>query len=116
MLDAFSHLSSMPDQHLEKKMSISIKFERLNVRIPIPIYCSFGQLNLSFYKMDLQSLETVEQTTETIKNGKKKWTKDEVQDSMELFEEKPCLWDIFFERVHNKGGERKSLCRIDGTF
>ena len=52
--------------------------------MPIRIYCSFGQLFLSFYKMDSQSGETVEQTKETIKNGTKKWTDDEVQDLIEL--------------------------------
>ena len=76
-------------------MSISIKFERLNVRMPIRIYCSFSQLFFSFYKMDSQRGETVKQTKETIKNGKKKWTDDEVQDLIELLQEKPCLWDIF---------------------
>ena len=45
--------------------------------------------------MDSLSGETVEQTKETIKNGKKKWTNDEVQDLFELLKEKPCLWDIF---------------------
>ena len=45
--------------------------------------------------MDSLSGETVEQTKETIKNGKKKWTNDEVQDLFELLEEKLCLWDIF---------------------
>ena len=63
---------------LERKMSISIKFERLNVRMPIRMHCLFGQLFLSFYKMDSQSGETIEQTKETIKNDKKKWTDDEV--------------------------------------
>ena len=67
-------------------------------------------------QMDSQSGETVEQTKETIKNGKKKWVDDKVQDLMELLEEKPCLWDFFFERVHKKVGERKSLCRIGETF
>ena len=38
---------------------------------------------------------TVEQTKETIENGQKKWTDDEVQDLNELLEEKPCLWDMF---------------------
>ena len=46
-------------------------------------------------QMDSQSGETVEQTKETIKNGKKKWVDDKVQDVMELLEEKPCLWDFF---------------------
>ena len=45
--------------------------------------------------MDSQSGETVEQTKETIKNGKKKWTDDEVQNLIELLEEEPCLWNIF---------------------
>ena len=49
----------------------------------------------SFYKMGSQSGETVGQTKETFKNGKKKWTDDKVQDLIELFEEKSCLWDIF---------------------
>ena len=73
MLDAFSRASSMLDQQ----------------------FSSFGRLLLSFSKMDSLSGETVEQTKETIKNGKKKWTNDEVQDLFELLEEKPCLWDIF---------------------
>ena len=34
--------------------------------------------------MDLQSGERVEQTKEAIKNGKKKWTDDEVQDLNQL--------------------------------
>ena len=63
--------------------------------MPIRIYCSFGQLFLLFYKIDSQSEETVEQTKETIKNGKKKWTDGEIQDLTELLEEKPCLWDSF---------------------
>ena len=41
--------------------------------------------------MDSQSGET----KETIKNGKKKWTDDEVHDSIEILEEKPWFWDIF---------------------
>ena len=45
--------------------------------------------------MDSQSGETAEQTKETIKNGKKKWTDDKVRDLIELLEEKSCLWDIF---------------------
>ena len=45
--------------------------------------------------MDSLSGETVEQTKETIKNDKMKWTNDEVQDLFELLKEKPCLWDIF---------------------
>ena len=73
MLDAFSRASSMLDQQ----------------------FSSFGRLLLSFSKMDSLSGETVEQTKETIKNGKKKWTNDEVQDLFELLEEKLCLWDIF---------------------
>ena len=52
--------------------------------MPIRIYCSFGQLLLLFYKMDSQSRETVEQTKKTIKNSKKKWTDDEVQNLNEL--------------------------------
>ena len=88
---------------LERKISISINFERLNVRMRIRIYCSFGQLFLSFYKNDSQSGETtVEQTKETIKNGKKKWTVDEVQDLIELLEEKPCLWNSFSNEYTKK--------------
>ena len=68
----------------QKKMSISTKFERLN-----------GQSFLLFYKMDSQIGETVEQTKGTIKNCKKKWTDNEVQDLIELLVDKPCLWDIF---------------------
>ena len=34
--------------------------------------------------MDSQSRETVEQTKKTIKNSKKKWTDDEVQDLNQL--------------------------------
>ena len=63
--------------------------------MPIRIYCPFGQLFLSFYKMVSQSGEVVEQTKETIKNGKNKWTYDEVQDLIELLKEKPCSWNIF---------------------
>ena len=72
--------------------------------MPIRICYSFGQLFLSFYKMDSQRGETVERSKETIKNGKKKLTDDEVQDLTELLE------------LHKKGGERKGLCIIDGTF
>ena len=73
MLDAFSRVSNMLDQQ----------------------FSSVGRLFLSFSKMDSLSGETVEQTKETIKNGKMKWTNDEVQDLFELLKEKPCLWDIF---------------------
>ena len=73
MLDAFSRVSNMLDQQ----------------------FSSVGRLFLSFSKVDSLSGETVEQTKETIKNGKKKWTNDEVQDLFELLKEKPCLWDIF---------------------
>ena len=56
--------------------------------MPIRIYHSFCQLFLSFHKMDSESGETVE-------NGEKKRTDDEVQDLIELLKEKPCLWNIF---------------------
>ena len=56
--------------------------------MPIRIYCSFGQLFLSFYKMDLESEETLKQIKETIKSDKKKWADDEVRDLTELLEEK----------------------------
>ena len=59
--------------------------------MPIRIYCSLGQLFFSFYKMDSQRGETVKQTKKTIKNGKNKWTDDEVQDLIELLQVKPCL-------------------------
>ena len=86
MLDAFSRVFNPTcwTNILERKMPISIKFKRLNVRMPIRIYCSFGQLFPLFYKIDSQSGETVEQTKETIKNGTKKWTDDEVQDLIKL--------------------------------
>ena len=45
--------------------------------------------------MGSQRGETVEETKETIKNDKKKWTDDEVQDLNELLGEKPCLSDSF---------------------
>ena len=32
---------------------------------------------------------------ETVENGEKKRTDDEVQDLIELLKEKPCLWNIF---------------------
>ena len=73
MLDAFSRVSNMLDQQ----------------------FSSVGRFFLSFSKVDSLSGETVEQTKETIKNGKMKWTNDEVQDLFELLKEKPCLWDIF---------------------
>ena len=71
-------------------MSTPIKFRSLNVPIPIRIYFSFGQLFLSFYRMDSQRGEKVE------------WTDDEVQDLIELLEEKPCLWDIFSNEYTKK--------------
>ena len=52
--------------------------------------------------MDSQSGETVEQTKENIKNGKKKWTDDEAQDLTELPEEKPWLWDNFANKSEKK--------------
>ena len=52
--------------------------------------------------MDSQSGETVEQTKENIKNGKKKWTDDEAQDLTELPEEKPWLWDNFANNSEKK--------------
>ena len=35
------------------------------------------------------------QSGQTVENGEKKWTDDEVQDLIELLKEKPCLWNIF---------------------
>ena len=32
---------------------------------------------------------------ETLKNDKHKWTDDEVKYLIDLYESKPCLWDIF---------------------
>ena len=51
--------------------------------------------------MDLQSGETIDQTMEIIKNGKRKWTDDEVQVLIELLEEKLC--GIFFRTSIQKG-------------
>ena len=90
----------------------SIKFERLNVRMPIRIYCPFGQLFLSFYKMDSQSGETVEQTKETIKNGKKKWADDGFQDLSEVLEEKPCLWDIFLNEYTKREVNKRAYAEL----
>ena len=97
---------------LERKMPISIKFERLNVRMPIRIYCPFGQLFLSFYKMVSQSGEIVEQTKETIKNGKSKWTYDEVQDLIELLKEKPCSWDIFSNNYTKREVKERTYAKL----
>ena len=97
-------------------MSVSIKFERLNVRMPIRIYCSFGQLFLSFYKMDSQNGETVEQTKETAKNGKKKWTNDEVQDLIQLLEEKPCLQDIFSNEYTKREVKERAYAELVEHF
>ena len=55
-----------------------------------------------FTKWILKSGETVEQTKENIKNGKKKWTDDEAQDLTELPEEKPWLWDNFANKSEKK--------------
>ena len=55
-------------------------------------------------------------TKENIKNGKKKWIDDKVQDLIELLEEKPFFVGYFFEQVHKEGGERKNLDRIGGIF
>ena len=97
-------------------MSISIKFERLNVRMPIRIYCSFGQLFLSFYKMDSQSGERADQTKETIKNGKKKWRDDEVQDLIDLLEEKPCLCDILSNEYNKREVKERAHAELAKHF
>ena len=56
----------------------------------------FVRLVVSFVLQNgFQNGGTVEQTKETIENGQKKWTDDEVQDLNKLLEEKPCLWDMF---------------------
>ena len=52
--------------------------------------------------MDSQNGERVEQRKETIKNGKKKWTDDEVQDLTELLQKKTCLWDIFSNKYFKR--------------
>ena len=93
---------------LERKMSISIKCDSPNARIPIRIYCSFSELFLSFHNIDLQNGETVEQTKETIKNGKKKWTDDEVQGLTELLQKKTCLWDIFLNEYTKREVEERA--------
>ena len=90
MLDPFSGASNMLNQHFKRKMSISIKFEHLNVRMPIRIYCSFGQLFLSFYKMNLQSGEALEQTKETIK----KW-----QEEMDIWNYFISSYDFLWSNI-----------------
>ena len=89
-------------------MSILVKFESSNARMPIWIYCLFGELFLSFYNIDSQNGETVEQTKETVKNGKKKWTDDEVQDLTELLQKKTCLWDIFLNEYTKREVEKRA--------
>ena len=66
--------------------------------------------------MDSQGGETVEQTKETIKNGKKKQTDDEVQDLIELREEKPCLWDIFSNEYTKSQEKERTYAELAEHF
>ena len=81
--------------HHFRKMSIYIIFECLNIRMPIRIYCSFGQLFLSF----LQNGFAKWRDSRTNNRNYQKWQKE--IDRWSLIEGKPCLWDIFFERVQS---------------
>ena len=93
---------------LERKMSISIKFERLNVRMPIWIYCLSGQLFLSFYKMNSKSGETVEQTKKTVKKGKKKWQMMKSKIWLNCLKWNPVC-GIFFRTSTQRGRWKKEL-------
>ena len=66
--------------------------------------------------MDLQNGETVEQTKETAKNGKKKWKDDEVQDLIQLLEEKPCLQDIFSNEYTKREVKERAYAELVEHF
>ena len=66
--------------------------------------------------MDPQGGETVEQTKESIKNGKNKETDDEVQDLIELHEERPCLWDIFSNEYTKREEKERTYAELAEHF
>ena len=66
--------------------------------------------------MDSQNGETVEQTKETAKNGKKKWKDDEVQDLIQLLEEKPCLQDIFSNEYTKREVKERAYAELVEHF
>ena len=49
------------------------------------------------------------QSGQTVENGEKKWTDDEVQDLIELLKEKPCLWNIFLNE-YTKRQVKERVC------
>ena len=95
MLDALPRASNMLDEHFRKK---DVNFNWIRIFKPSNDYSNilFVRLVVSFVLQNgFQNGGTVEQTKETIENGHKKWTDDEVQDLNELLKEKPCLWDMY---------------------
>ena len=79
---------------LERKMSISIKFESSNARMPIRF--SFVRWVVSFV---LQYGLTKWRKSRAKKRNYQKWQKEMdrwwIQDLTELLQKKTCLWDIF---------------------
>ena len=59
---------------------------------------------------------TVEQTKETIENGQKKWTDDEIQELNELLEEKPCLWDMFSNEYTKREVKERAYAELAEHF
>ena len=91
-----------------RKMSILIKFVRLDVRMPIQYLFVWSVVHSFVLQNGFTKWRTVKQTKETIKYDKKKWTHNEIQDLIKLLQEKPFV-GYFFEQVHKEGGERKLM-------
>ena len=50
--------------------------------------------------------------TET-KNQKTKWNNDEISRLIDLYEARPCLWDVFTSEHHNREATSKAKAEIE---
>lgn len=47
------------------------------------------------------------------KNQKKKWSNDEISRLIDLYEARPCLWDVFTSEHHNRETTSKAKAEIE---
>ena len=50
------------------------------------------------------------------KKCNKKWEGGEIEQLIDLYEEKPCLWDIFDKSYQKQGVKEKTLAAITEEF
>ena len=47
------------------------------------------------------------------KTFKKKWTNENLSQLIDLYEARPCLWDIFCKEYHNRDATGKAKAEIE---